>query len=140
MPRPTWHENLNELKPIKLFNWQLNLRLLAWRYPKKVPAKAHDFARRADTCLRIDRSGPSGPNNLAVMFHILGWNKESTYCSQLATIVRRAEAVQQLERHKFPTKQWPGEPHIHDHLIAELERGYDPETFTLTKEEPTSDL
>jgi len=140
MPRPAWHDLLNEMKPLKLFNWSLNMRLLKWRYPKKVPNAALQAAQRADLCLRIDRSGPSGPANLALMFKALGWTRESTACSQLLATIRKAEAHIQLETHKFPTKQWPGEPHIHDTLIAEIERGYDPETFSLTREEPTNDL
>jgi hypothetical protein len=134
MPRPAWHETLNAMKPLPMFNWSMNIRLLRWRYPKRVPPTTLSYAQRADMNLRIDRSGPTGPRALAFMFHLLGWPREEAFCADLARTVFQANRHHEHQQHIFPIKQWPTEPHVHDHLIAELSRGYDPETFTLNKE------
>ena len=131
MPRPSWHDDLNQLKPIPLFNWQLNMRLLQWRAPKRIPPVAIEKAREADYWLRHDASGPTGPDCLAAMFFVIGWQKDFQYCRNLRDSIFKANRVAATQSHIFPHRTFPTEPHVHDAIIAEINSCFDPETFTL---------
>lgn len=108
-----WREHLRNMKPIPMFSWTLNNRLVFHGGPV-----ARRWARQADLMSRIDRRSWTVPYCLWKMFKDLDKKEEAEQCLVLYKEVREKwrSSQQYLEVHRIP-------PHVYEVEIAALPQG-----------------
>lgn len=136
MPRPNWHHQLNALKPWPIFSWYLNMRIMHAK-DRRITKLHMAHAKKVDELLQLDQNGPSGPKMLSLLMASLNKADAAATCSQLATRIFLHNRSHPLEpSHITEETVYHAELcSLPPALEAEQRYGYDPETFTLTKEQ-----